>query len=97
MTHGPTADIMDQFTTLPWSALCEEVAKLRIDLREGRVIELPKVAEAVGGSTEEDGALLHSVLHLSGQTAKRRKPQQLPAFLGAGWTGLEGARRGEPW
>jgi hypothetical protein len=28
-THGPTGDITDQYTTLPWAALCEEVAKLR--------------------------------------------------------------------
>ena len=40
-THGPDGDIMDDYTTLPWSALCAEVSKARISLREGQLIELP--------------------------------------------------------
>jgi hypothetical protein len=35
-THGSTGDIVDDYTTLPWSALCGEVAKVRI-----RSLELP--------------------------------------------------------
>jgi len=38
---------MDSYTTLPWAALCEEAAKLRVELREGRLLEFPRVA-AVG-------------------------------------------------
>jgi len=30
ITHNPKRDIMDVYTTMPWPALCEEVAKLRI-------------------------------------------------------------------
>jgi len=30
VTHNPKRDIMDVYTTMPWPALCEEVAKLRI-------------------------------------------------------------------
>ncbi|MGC4120497.1 MAG: tyrosine-type recombinase/integrase [Myxococcales bacterium] len=30
VTHGPTGDIMDLYTTLPWHAVCAEVAKLRL-------------------------------------------------------------------
>jgi integrase len=34
VTHGPSADIMDDYTSLPWESLCAEVAKLRIRLAE---------------------------------------------------------------
>ncbi len=47
ITHGPEGDIVSLYTTLPWDALCAEVAKLRVELREGRLLEFPKVA-AVG-------------------------------------------------
>ena len=32
VTHGPEGDIVDLYTTLPWHTLCEEVARLKIDL-----------------------------------------------------------------
>jgi len=48
ISHGPEGDIVSLYTTLPWQALCEEVAKLKIGLRSGRLIELPKVANASG-------------------------------------------------
>jgi len=54
VTHGATGDIVDLYTTLPWHALCAEVEKLRIELREGRVLEFPKVA-AVGCDSPCDG------------------------------------------
>lgn len=57
VTHGPEGDIMDLYTTLPWSALCEEVAKLKIELREGKLIELPKVAVAAENRGEATGIL----------------------------------------
>ena len=31
----------DEYTTLPWPALCAEVAKVRISLREGKLLEMP--------------------------------------------------------
>jgi hypothetical protein len=52
VTHGPRGDIVDLYTTLPWETLCAEVAKLRISLREGKVIALPRAANAGEG----DGA-----------------------------------------
>jgi len=45
VTHGATGDIVDLYTTLPWAALCVEVQKLRIELREGRVLEFPPGCE----------------------------------------------------
>ena len=59
-THGPTGDIVDDYTTLPWPTLCEEVAKVRIDLLEGKVIEFPLAATGTDPKTtkallEEEG------------------------------------------
>lgn len=46
ITHGPTGDIVDLYTTLPWDTLCAEVIKLWIALRGGNVVPLRKVAGA---------------------------------------------------
>jgi hypothetical protein len=40
VTHGNRGDIVDMYTELPWALLCEEVARLRVTVRECRVIEL---------------------------------------------------------
>jgi integrase len=37
---GPTKDISDIYTTLPWETFCEEMVKLKIERREGKVFEL---------------------------------------------------------
>jgi integrase len=41
ITHGPRGDIVSVYTTFPWPALCAEVQKLKIELREGDLVELP--------------------------------------------------------
>ncbi len=46
VTHGPEGDIIDLYTTLPWEALCNEVAKLKIEWRVGRVIPFSRAASA---------------------------------------------------
>ncbi len=48
VTHAP-ADMFDAYTTPPWPALCEAVACLRVELREGRVVTLrpPALGDAV--------------------------------------------------
>tara|TARA_R110002096_G_scaffold436100_2_gene667798 strand:- start:50865 stop:51584 length:720 start_codon:yes stop_codon:yes gene_type:complete len=33
-THGPTGDIVDIYTSMPWESLCEAVAYLKVDFRE---------------------------------------------------------------
>jgi integrase len=48
-THGPDGEIMDDYTTLPWPALCDEVSKAKISLREGKLIEMP-MPLAIGAS-----------------------------------------------
>lgn len=41
VTHGPNAKAMiEQYSTFTWDALCTEVAKLKISLREGALIAL---------------------------------------------------------
>jgi hypothetical protein len=39
ITHGPRSDIVSIYTTFPWLALCEEVAKLKIGLLEGLILD----------------------------------------------------------
>jgi integrase len=39
ISHGPRGDIVSVYTTFPWPALCAEVEKLRISLREGLVLD----------------------------------------------------------
>lgn len=46
VTHGSRGDIVDLYTELPWSLLCEEVAKLKVSLRQGKVLTLPATARA---------------------------------------------------
>ena len=41
VTHGERGDVMDSYTTLPWASVCEEVAKMKVKLVEGKVIAWP--------------------------------------------------------
>jgi integrase len=50
VTHGPRGNIMDQYTELPWSLLCEEVAKLRLP-------DLSSLADEAGQAAEQGRAL----------------------------------------
>jgi integrase len=55
VTHNAAGEQIDQYTYFGWEALCEAVACLRVDLRRGRVVALPKVA-AAGSSEYAEGA-----------------------------------------
>lgn len=39
-THGPSGDIIDIYTSLPWDTICEAVACLKIDLRQQTASEV---------------------------------------------------------
>jgi hypothetical protein len=54
VTHGSSTDMMDLYTTPPWASLCAEVVKLKIELREGKLIELP--AELLTASLQRASA-----------------------------------------
>ncbi len=41
VTHGPTTDMMDVYSSPPWTALCAEVGKLKLSLREGVLVPMP--------------------------------------------------------
>jgi hypothetical protein len=87
-THGPTGDIVDDYTTLPWATLCEEVAKVRIRLLEGTLIELPMAAGGGGG---------RGGIELVGAVVNRS--EQTPDGAGSGHasaTSIEVVDRGEP-
>lgn len=44
VTHGPRpSEILDVYSSPPWSALCAEIAKLKIELRTGSVVQLRDV------------------------------------------------------
>ena len=57
ITHGPSADIMDAYTTVPWATLCELIQPIKIARIEGKVLQLP-VALASGSQvrSQVDGS-----------------------------------------
>lgn len=47
ITHGPSeSDMQDLYTTFPWEAFCEEMAKLRIQRRRGAEIRVLRPLES---------------------------------------------------
>ena len=40
VTHGPTSDMIDVYTSPPWPALCAEIGKLKVALREGALLPI---------------------------------------------------------
>lgn len=48
ITHGPGDSVIDAYTTLPFDALCAEVAKLKVDLHEGATVIPLESRRAVG-------------------------------------------------
>jgi integrase len=56
-THGPSpGEMMDLYSSFDWSALCAEVAKLRIEPRDGKVISMPLRIAANGGAPTHPNA-----------------------------------------
>ena len=56
VTHGPRGDIVTLYTSFSWADLCAEVAKLKIELREGAIIEVPTVPMPATRYTAVTGA-----------------------------------------
>jgi hypothetical protein len=40
VTHGPSSEVIDVYTSPPWAALCAEISKLKIALNEGALVSL---------------------------------------------------------
>jgi hypothetical protein len=54
VTHSrPKQDQMDDYTTLLWTPLCEEVAKLKVRLRR-EPARIAAIANAAAGATQPD-------------------------------------------
>lgn len=49
ITHPRPKDAFDLYRTLAWLVRCEAVMKLRIELKEGTLVRLPRLAVAAGG------------------------------------------------
>lgn len=41
VSHGPTGEVFDLYTTLSWKTLCDEVSRLNVRLLTGKVVQLP--------------------------------------------------------
>jgi integrase len=50
ITHSQRGNIIDIYTSMPWASLCEEVAKLKIERRIGKVLSMPKVVAGGGNN-----------------------------------------------
>ena len=52
ITHGrPKNNIMDVYSEIPWEVLCGEVGKLRIERKEGTVLQMPRAVGSGDGVT----------------------------------------------
>lgn len=49
ITHPRPKDAFDLYRTLAWLVRCEAVMKLKIELKEGTLVRLPRLAVAAGG------------------------------------------------
>ncbi|MDB4958098.1 MAG: Mx8p12A [Myxococcales bacterium] len=76
ITHGPSASMLDLYSTPPWAALCAEVSKLKVELREGQMIALSPEA-------------LTSALHRERMANKRWRKQSGTSDGKATPTGFE--------
>ena len=72
VTHGQSqtgdgeSGIMDVYTTFPWATLCEQVLCVKLDLLEGKVIELPQAAAAPSCATAVRGPVGEEAARLTG-------------------------------
>ena len=81
ITHGPSGDVMDDYTTLPWAALCAEVQKLNIELRGDReVTRLP--LRAVAGGPVYQAATGPLTAHLQPIASTRNERQKVVGAAG---------------
>lgn len=43
VTHGARGTVVDDYTSIPWVPICNEVAKLRVELLAGRLVQMKAV------------------------------------------------------
>ena len=52
VTHGPRGDIVSMYSSFPWPALCAEVAKLKISIRDGELVKMREQQAACAGELQ---------------------------------------------
>jgi integrase len=60
ITHPRPADVFDLYVTMSWDALCAAVKCIRVELKEGKLVALPRPATVVLGSPLAGGAEVKS-------------------------------------
>ncbi len=88
ITHTPAgADIVASYTTLRWPTLCEAVAKLKVELREGEVVPLRRAAAAAEPASPPVTVLPQSG---SGGDPRAEKTPQVGGLAGhPSWSGRQ--------
>ena len=89
ISHGPEGDVVSLYTSLPWTALCEEVAKFSIGLRTGQLLELRKAANSSNEPENRRGDLLQPLLRRSVSTKKPLSHEDLRTLARVPRAGLE--------
>ena len=82
VTHGSSGSIIDAYTTMPFETLCTEVAKFRVEVRVGKVLEMFRAVGAENCDTPCDT-----------ETADTKKPPSLVGLEAQSFArsrGLEG-------
>jgi hypothetical protein len=94
ITHGPKGDVFDDYTTLPWTSLCEEVAKLKVEFPS----RVSHRMTATGGSSSGSGGPDRVTFGVTVAGSSFENPTQAMVTTHesgtlelAGWTGLEPA------
>jgi integrase len=90
VTHNPTKNIVDIYTSMPWPSLCAEVAKLNVQRRKGELIPLPLAASAEGSVAQ---------MAMFDAEGKPQRPLQAPATtpsLTSVLTSVQDATRPDP-
>ena len=89
ITHGSRGDIVDVYSSLPWTLLCEEIAKFSLTL------------PACPAATPDDNPAQFATALATGDAEDAAQIEQRPGtvsdsgpFEFAGWTGLEPAASG---
>lgn len=98
ISHGPDGDIISVYTTLPWATLCAAVSCLKVELRGGQILELPRAVTSSANLANSLGA--GSGDRDSGVTVNRRaqkspEVRRLRGLGSVGDAGFEGPWTGE--
>lgn len=78
-THGRKKEVWDDYTSLQWKPLCDEVAKLRLELVQGQVIALPKAVNVPASQSPSEPPKAQAIRSAESPAAA---PSQSPSESG---------------